>query len=194
MEEAEVAGGEVELLVVERVVGDVHLAVDGGDVVGGGAGVVECGGGVVIQARGAALEEGSDDDEGVLADDGGERGGRGAGDGLGEVEEGVVLALAEVLRAEELGQADESAPCPAASRTRATALARLASVEGSQDIWMRATRVVGIGMSALSGQAKRRWDSQRLSFVRAGYLSSKSRSRRRWSSSRLRSLRRRRTG
>ena len=32
-QEAEVAGGEVELLVVERVVGDVHLAVDGGDVV-----------------------------------------------------------------------------------------------------------------------------------------------------------------
>ena len=29
--EAEVAGGEVELLVVERVVGDVHLAVDVGD-------------------------------------------------------------------------------------------------------------------------------------------------------------------
>ncbi len=90
----------------------MHLAVDCGDVVGGGAGEVECGGGVVIQARGAALEEGSDDDEGVLADDGGERGGRGAGDGLGEVEEGVVLALAEVLRAEELGQADESSAVP----------------------------------------------------------------------------------
>src|SRR6202046_263836 len=33
------------------------------------------------------------------------------------------------------------APASAASRTRATALARFASVEGSQDIWMRATRV-----------------------------------------------------
>ena len=69
--------------------------------------MVERGGGVVVQAGGAALEEGSDDDELVLADDGGERGGRGAGDGLGEVEESVVLALAEVLRAEELRQADE---------------------------------------------------------------------------------------
>ena len=38
---------------------------------------------------------------------GGEARGGWAGDGLGEGEEGVVFALAEVLGAEELGQADE---------------------------------------------------------------------------------------
>ena len=54
--EAEVAGGEVELLVVEGVVGDVHLAVGVGD----GAVFFYGDGGVVIEAWGAALEQGRD--------------------------------------------------------------------------------------------------------------------------------------
>src|SRR5579883_3437070 len=41
-----VAGGEVELLVVKRVIGDVHLAIDPGDF----AVSIEHGGGVVIDA------------------------------------------------------------------------------------------------------------------------------------------------
>ena len=105
--EAEVAGGEVELFVVERVVGDVHLAVDGGDVVGALAGVVENGGGVVVEAGGAALEEAGDDYERVFADEFTERSGGGAGDGFGDGEERVIFALAEILCAEEFGQADE---------------------------------------------------------------------------------------
>ena len=43
----------------------------------------------------------------VFAGGAGEDVGGGAGDGFGEAEEGVVLALAEVLGAEELGEADE---------------------------------------------------------------------------------------
>ena len=108
-EVAEVAGGEVELFVEEGVVGDVHLAVDGADAIGGG-GVhvaVEGDGGVVVEAGGAAFEEGGDEDDAELAADGGEGVGGGAGDGFGEREEGVVFALAEVLGAEELGEADE---------------------------------------------------------------------------------------
>ena len=101
--EAEVAGGEVELLVVERVVGDVHLAVDVGDA----AVVFDGDGGVVVEAGGAALEEAGDEDDAGFAADAGEDVGGGAGDGLGEAEEGVVFALAEVLGAEELGEADE---------------------------------------------------------------------------------------
>ena len=61
----------------------------------------------MIQARGAALEEGSDNYKAIFANQFAQRGGGGAGDGLGEVEEGVVLALAKVLRAEEFGQADK---------------------------------------------------------------------------------------
>ena len=64
-------------------------------------------GGVVVEAGGAALEEAGDEDDAGLAADAGEGVGGGAGDGLGEAEEGVVLALAEVLGAEELGEADE---------------------------------------------------------------------------------------
>ena len=59
--EAEVAGGEVELLVVEGVVGDVHLAVDVGDA----AVLVDGDGGVVVEAGGAALEEAGDEDDAV---------------------------------------------------------------------------------------------------------------------------------
>ena len=101
--EAEVAGGEVELLVVEGVVGDVHLAVDVGDA----AVLFDGDGGVVVEAGGAALEEAGDEDDAGFAADAGEDVGGGAGDGFGEVEEGVVFALAEVLGAEELGEADE---------------------------------------------------------------------------------------
>ena len=101
--EAEVAGGEVELLVVERVVGDVHLAVGVGDA----AVFFDGDGGVVVEAGGAAFEEAGDEDDAGFAADAGEGVGGGAGDGLGEAEEGVVFALAEVLGAEELGEADE---------------------------------------------------------------------------------------
>ena len=64
-------------------------------------------GGVVVEAGGAALEEAGDEDDAGFAADAGEDVGGGAGDGLGEAEEGVVFALAEVLGAEELGEADE---------------------------------------------------------------------------------------
>ena len=109
-QEAKIAGREVELLVVQRIVGNVHLAIDRGDVVRRGAGVVQNGGRVVIQPRSAALEERGDDNELVLANDFTERRSRRAGDGLGDIEERVLFALAEVLRAEELRQADEFSP------------------------------------------------------------------------------------
>ena len=98
--EAQVAGGEVELLVVEGVVGDVHLAVLAADVVFGFGGVVEDGGGVVVEAGGSALEEAGYEDDLLFADYGGQALRAWAGDGLGESEEGVVFALAEVLGGE----------------------------------------------------------------------------------------------
>src|SRR6202034_2076002 len=89
--------------VVEGVVGDVHLAVGVGD----GAVFFDGNGGVVIEAGGSALEEAGYEDYAGLAADSGEDVGRGAGDGLGEAEEVVVFALAEVLGAEELGEDDD---------------------------------------------------------------------------------------
>ncbi len=81
----------------------MHLAVDVGDA----AVFFDGDGGVVIEAGGAALEEaGYEDDAGLLADAGEDVGGW-AGNGFGEAEEGVVFALAEVLGAEELGEADD---------------------------------------------------------------------------------------
>src|SRR5262249_1689061 len=103
-DEAEVAGREVELLVVQRVVGDVHLAIAAGEPAVG----IEDDGRVVVDARGAPLEDGADDDHARVARDAGERVGRRSGYGLGQVEECDVLALAEVLRAEELREADDT--------------------------------------------------------------------------------------
>ena len=107
---AQVAGGEVKLLVVERIVGDVHLAIDRCDVVGLVGCVIENGGSVVVQPRCAALEEARNHHEVVFADDLAQRSGGRAGDGLGCCEAGVVFARAEVLRAEELRQAEQFSP------------------------------------------------------------------------------------
>ena len=105
--ETEIARGEVELLVVEGVVGDVHLAVGSGDRVFSFGLVVEDGGGVVVEAGGSALKEAGNEDDLFFADYGREALGARAGDGFCEGEEGVVFALAEVLGGEELGEADE---------------------------------------------------------------------------------------
>jgi hypothetical protein len=61
----------------------------------------------VVKAGSAALEEAGDDDKRVFADYFAERVRGGPGDGFGDGEERVVFALAEILRAEELRQADE---------------------------------------------------------------------------------------
>ena len=101
--ETEVAGREVELLVVLRIVGNVHLPVLAEIPAVG----VDDGGGVVIQPLGALLEERRDDHDAELGRERGERLGGRAGDRLGQIEEPMVLHLAEVLATEELLQADD---------------------------------------------------------------------------------------
>ena len=101
--EPEVARREIELLVVQRVVRDVHLAVDAQQ----GAVGVDDGGGVVVEAFGPLLEERRDDDDAVLLGELLERRGARPGDAFGETEVRVVLVLAEVLRPEELLRADD---------------------------------------------------------------------------------------
>ena len=97
--EAEVAGREVKLLIIKGIVGYVHFAVDAGDLTPGGRLGIEDDGCVVVETGSPALEQGGDENNVFLADDGGEAGGGGAWDGLGQGEEGVVFALAKVLGA-----------------------------------------------------------------------------------------------
>ena len=85
---AEVAGREVELLVVERVVGDVHLAVLAEERAVG----VDDRGRVVVEPLGALLEERRDDHHAELARELRQRLGGRARDRLGEREVAVVLA------------------------------------------------------------------------------------------------------
>ena len=64
-------------------------------------------GGVVIDARGAALEQRRDDDHAQFGGQAAQRLGGGAGDGLGQIEEGGVFVAAEILGAEEFLEADD---------------------------------------------------------------------------------------
>ncbi len=81
----------------------MHLAVEAADF----AVAADDGGGVVIEAGGAALKKRDDDGYFQLAGEGTEAGRTGSGNRLGEVEQRGVFALAEILGAEELGQADD---------------------------------------------------------------------------------------
>ena len=99
---AEVAGREVKLLVVEGVVRDMHLAVDSAE----GAIGVEHRGSVVIHPRSAFFEKGCDEDDAVFTSGGGELFRGGAGNRLGQIEQGSIFTLAEVLCLKKFRQAD----------------------------------------------------------------------------------------
>ena len=81
----------------------MHLAIDAEQRAVG----VENRGGIVIKTGGAALKERSDDHDAQLARQLAQRFGRGPGDRLGEVEAVVIFLAAEILRAEQLLQADD---------------------------------------------------------------------------------------
>ena len=100
---ARVAGCEIKLLVEERVVGDVHLAVDAQKRAIG----VNDDGGVVIETGGALLKKRSDDDDLVFLGELLEGRRTRAGDAFGELEILVILALTEILRNEKFLRADD---------------------------------------------------------------------------------------
>ena len=101
--EAQVARGEVELLVVLRVVRNVHLPVLAQILPVG----VHHGGRIVVDPLGALLEERGDDHHLELPSERHQPVGGRAGDRLGEIEELVIFGLTEILTAEELLQADD---------------------------------------------------------------------------------------
>src|SRR5882724_5605833 len=99
--EAKVAGREVKLFVVKRVVRDVHLAIEA---FGAAIGVKDdCR--VVIETARAAFKDRNHDGSFGFASDCGERFRRWSGHRLRQVKEGRIFTLAEILRAEKLRQA-----------------------------------------------------------------------------------------
>ena len=74
-----VTRSEIEFFVIERIVRDMHFAIDTGD----GAIGFDDGGSVVIEAGGAFFEEGGDDDNFVFAGDFGKQIGARSGDRFG---------------------------------------------------------------------------------------------------------------
>ena len=101
--ETEVAGGEVELLVVARVVGDVHLTV----LARYGAVALDDDSRVMVEAGGTTLEERGDDDHTVALRQLAVDLRRGTGNGLGKVELVHILRLTEVQRVVQLLQDNE---------------------------------------------------------------------------------------
>lgn len=104
--EAEVARSKVKLLVVGRIVGDVHLAILARD----GSVALYHHGRVVIETCRAALKERRDDDDAQTPGQFTIKLSRWAGDRLRQVEVGYVLRLAEVERVVQLLQYDELRP------------------------------------------------------------------------------------
>src|SRR5713101_6568848 len=105
---AEIAGSEVEFFVVERVVRNVHLAIQPEQ---GTVGVDHCGR-VVIDARRAFLEKRSNDHHLELARQLRKSLGRRAGDQLGERKKLGVLFAAKILRPEQFLQANDLGAAP----------------------------------------------------------------------------------
>ena len=101
--EPQVAGGEVELLIVGGVVGDVHLAVAAGNA----AVSLKHYGGVVIQAGGTTLEERGHQYHVIFLGQLSEKGRRWAGDGLSQVEHIDIFGLTEIERVVQFLQNDE---------------------------------------------------------------------------------------
>src|SRR2546423_7197511 len=100
---SEVARGEVKFLVIERIIGNMHLAIFAEQV----PIAVDDYRGVVIQACTAFLEKRCDDHDAELTREFAKDGCRLSGDRFREVEILVVFGLAKILRSEELRQTND---------------------------------------------------------------------------------------
>src|ERR1035441_9207041 len=121
--EAEIARSEVKLLVVERVVGDVHLAINSAQSTVG----IKDRGRIVVDTRCALLEERRHQNNFVSPRRSRQFLSCGPGNWFGQVKQIGVLALAEILRLEKFRQADDMRALP--SRLR-HAINRLRHVVG----------------------------------------------------------------
>ena len=101
--EAEIARGEVELLVERWIVGDVHFAIFSTNIFCS----IEDDGGIVIEAGGTALEQRSDDDKFQFGGERAEARGARSRDRFRAIELGDVFVLAEIRAVVQLLQQHE---------------------------------------------------------------------------------------
>ena len=102
---AEVAGGEVILFVIKRVVGNVHLAIKSAQ----STVRVESHGSIVVDARGALFEQRSDQYDAKLLGQGGQADCDGPGNGLRQIKQAGIFALTKILCLKQFRQADDLA-------------------------------------------------------------------------------------
>src|SRR5580700_10160186 len=100
---SEIPRSEIKLFVIERIVGDVSLAVEAAERAVG----IENGGGVVIDAGCALLKQRRNQDDAMLPRRRRKFFAAGAGDGFGQVEQRMIFALTKILALEQFGQADD---------------------------------------------------------------------------------------
>src|ERR1039458_4746666 len=163
--ESEITGSEVGLFVVERVVGNVHLAVEPAQRTIG----IEDGRGVVIDAGRPLFEHRCNYDDAVLACGGGEFIAGRAGNGLGQVEERMIFSLAKILRLKKFRQADN---LRAASRGIGHAFQSfgeiLRGIGSARHLHQRHTKFVrGQGVRSSDDQYSRTALSYQLSAIRS---------------------------
>src|SRR6202020_1163704 len=101
--ESEIARGEIKLLVIERIIWHVHLAVKPPQ----RSVRVEDSGGIVINPGSALLEQRCDHYDAVLASRSGEFVARWTGNRFSQIKERMIFALAEVLRLKQFRKADD---------------------------------------------------------------------------------------
>src|SRR5579872_3929580 len=106
--ESQVAGREVIFLVIQGVVGDMHLAIEALEASVG----VEDGGGIVVKPARPPLKDRGDNHHSFFLRDPRHAFRGGAGNGFGQVEKLGGLTLAEVLRAKQLRQTNDLRPSP----------------------------------------------------------------------------------
>jgi len=117
----EIAGSEIKLFVVQRIIGNMHFAIFAEERAIG----IEHGAAVVINTGGAPLEKRNDQSNVTFFGGFGERLGSWTGDGFGEIEKRGVFRAAEILTPKQFVHADD---------LRA-AFARLADfVDGAREI------------------------------------------------------------
>ena len=104
--EAEVTGGEVELLVIGGIIGNMHLPVDACD----GTVFLEYHSGVVVETRSPTFKEGGDKHHTKLLGEFAIEFGGGTRDGFREVEVVDILDLTEIQGVVELLQNDHLSP------------------------------------------------------------------------------------
>ena len=98
-----VAGREIKLFVIERIVGDVHFAVEATQ----RSVVVEDSRRVVIDAGSTFFKERGNKNDSIAACGGCKLFRTRAGNRLGEIEERVIFALAKILRLKKFRQTDD---------------------------------------------------------------------------------------